>query len=51
MKINGVLGKHNIHGFDILSIDTEGYDFEIIKLIDLKRFHPEVILFERKRKL
>ena len=48
MKIDGLLGKHHIESFNFLCIDTEGYDFEVIKLIDLKKTHPEVILFESK---
>ncbi len=48
VKITGLLDKNKIESFNILCIDTEGYDFEIIKLIDLKKFHPEVILFESK---
>jgi FkbM family methyltransferase len=43
-----LLRKHQIESFDLLCIDTEGYDFEVIKLIDFKKYHPEVILFESK---
>ena len=42
------MSKHHIESFNFLCIDTEGYDFEVIKLIDLKKTHPEVILFESK---
>lgn len=48
VKITGLMSKNKIESFNVLCIDTEGYDFEIIKLIDLKKFHPEVILFESK---
>ena len=29
-----------------VQIDTEGYDFEILKLIDLDRRRPAFVLFE-----
>jgi len=48
VRIDTLLGKHHIKQFDFLCIDTEGYDFEVIKLIDFNKFHPEVILFESK---
>jgi FkbM family methyltransferase len=31
---------------DLLMVDTEGYDFEILKLIDLSKNRPDVIIFE-----
>jgi len=31
---------------DVLAIDTEGYDLEILKLIDFEEFRPQVIHFE-----
>jgi FkbM family methyltransferase len=40
--------KHNVDKIDIIHIDTEGYDFEIIKLIDFKRFNPAIVLYEHK---
>lgn len=33
---------------DLLHIDTEGYDFEIIKSIDLQEYNISVILFENQ---
>jgi FkbM family methyltransferase len=48
LKVNDLLSKHHIQKFEVLCIDTEGYDFEILKLIDLKKYAPEVIFFESK---
>lgn len=48
MTVAQLLEKHAITHFDILCIDTEGFDFEILKLIDFDRFKPEVVLFESK---
>lgn len=43
-----LLEKYNIHQIDLLQIDTEGYDFEIIKMFDLTQIKPELIVFESK---
>jgi FkbM family methyltransferase len=40
--------KHGLTRLDLVHIDTEGYDFEVIKLIDLDRWMPTVLLFEHK---
>jgi FkbM family methyltransferase len=32
--------------FDLLAIDTEGFDFEILKMLDLGRISPRVIIYE-----
>lgn len=40
--------KHNILKVDLLHIDTEGYDYEIIKLIDFNKISPELLIFENK---
>ncbi|SMD41892.1 methyltransferase, FkbM family [Aquiflexum balticum DSM 16537] len=33
---------------DLLAIDTEGFDFEILKMLDLKAMNPEVIIYEEE---
>lgn len=38
--------EHGINQFDVLHIDAEGYDFEVLKTVDLARYKPAVILFE-----
>jgi FkbM family methyltransferase len=43
-----LLNKHNVRKVDVVCIDTEGYDFEILKMIDFDRLSSEVILFESK---
>lgn len=45
---NGLMERHNIQKIDVIHIDTEGYDFEVIKLIDWERFTPDILLFEHK---
>jgi FkbM family methyltransferase len=46
--VDALLNKHKVSKLDVVCIDTEGYDFEILKLIDLKRLDPEVVFFESK---
>jgi FkbM family methyltransferase len=41
-----LLRKFEKEGFRFLAIDTEGFDFEIMKMLDLGRISPEVILYE-----
>jgi FkbM family methyltransferase len=40
--------KHSIDSIDVVHIDTEGYDFEILKLINFERFRPAIVLYEHK---
>lgn len=48
MTVDGLLNKHHVNKLDVVCIDTEGYDFEVLKLIDLKKLNPEVVFFESK---
>lgn len=48
VTVNSLLAKHSIQHFDVLCVDTEGFDFEILKLVDLDRYRPDAILFESK---
>ena len=38
--------QNGIDRLDVVQIDTEGYDYEIIKLIDLKCLAPTVLMYE-----
>ncbi len=46
LNLNSLLLKHNITKVDLLVIDTEGYDYEIIKTIPFEILRPKVIIFE-----
>lgn len=51
IKVNGMsmktlLKKHKIKTADIIIIDTEGYDYEILKLIDFKKLQTRIIQYE-----
>lgn len=46
MTFDAVCEKHGVSSFDLIVIDTEGYDFEVIKTIDFKRFQPAGLIYE-----
>ena len=46
MTIEQLLKKHKVSKIDFLHIDTEGYDYEIIKSIDYNQIKPSIILYE-----
>lgn len=43
-----VLEQNSVTKINLLHIDTEGYDWIVLRQLDLRRFHPDVILFEHK---
>ena len=40
--------KHNLGYFDLLNIDTEGYDWKILSQLDLVKHSPTLIIYEHK---
>jgi FkbM family methyltransferase len=38
--------RHDVERMDLLVIDTEGYDHEILKTIELERHHPRLVIYE-----
>lgn len=46
LKFSSLCERHGIEVLDLLQMDTEGYDFEIIRRIDLNRFRPILIMYE-----
>lgn len=40
--------RNRIHALDLLHMDTEGYDYEILKSIDLDRWRPALLIYEHK---
>lgn len=41
-----LLKKYQVDKIDIMHIDTEGYDFKILRQLELEKFQPTVILYE-----
>lgn len=46
LTFNDLLKEQNIHKIDYLLIDAEGYDYEILKMIDFTTIKPRIIRFE-----
>ncbi|WP_007511888.1 FkbM family methyltransferase [Pseudofrankia saprophytica] len=47
MRLDTLLAKHQINHIDLLQIDTEGYDYEILKQIDFSRtWAPRHLIYE-----
>jgi FkbM family methyltransferase len=42
-----LLAKHGLDQVDLLQVDAEGYDYEILRTIDLSRVRPRFINYER----
>lgn len=40
--------KYNFDKVDFLCIDTEGFDYEVLKLFNFSKFQPKVVLYESK---
>ena len=46
ISLKDLFVNNNIKKIDLIHIDTEGYDFKILKQIDFNKYRPLVILFE-----
>lgn len=47
ITLDTLLDRHQIDGLDLLQLDTEGYDYEILKSADFARIKPRFINYER----
>jgi FkbM family methyltransferase len=48
VSLPSLLEQHEVSQIDVLHIDTEGYDWKILRQLNLKKFRPKLILFEYK---
>lgn len=48
MPLSALFSRHQVNRLDLLHIDTEGFDFEVLKQLDLQKFSPKIILYEHK---
>jgi FkbM family methyltransferase len=46
MSFEDLIKENNVTKIDLLQIDTEGYDYEIIKMINFDNIKPHIIRFE-----
>jgi len=47
-KLNDIVDKYNVDHIDLLNIDAEGYDFEVIKSLDLNKCRPIIVHYEHR---
>lgn len=48
IRFMDLIQKYSVNKIDLLHIDVEGYDYEILKLINFDEIKPKMILFEHK---
>ncbi len=46
MGISDILERNHVKALDFLVVDTEGYDWEVLKTVDFNRHRPTIIQFE-----
>lgn len=46
LTVASLLRKHGLDRMDILQIDAEGFDYEIVKMVDFERSAPALIHYE-----
>lgn len=48
ITIDYLIRNYKVKNVDLLIIDTEGYDYEILKMFDFKTFKPKILIFEHR---
>jgi FkbM family methyltransferase len=43
-----LLNKRNVSRFDFLQVDTEGFDFEVLKMAEIEKYRPSLINYEHE---
>jgi FkbM family methyltransferase len=46
MTFDELARKYHFNHVDLIHIDTEGYDWKILRSIDLKKYQPKIIILE-----
>jgi FkbM family methyltransferase len=46
LTFSGLLAKYAVQRIDLLQIDAEGYDYEILKIVEFGESKPQIIRFE-----
>lgn len=46
LTLGSLLSGHGVTRLDLLQIDTEGFDYEVLKMVDFARLAPAMINFE-----
>jgi FkbM family methyltransferase len=45
-RLDDIVARHGLHALDILQLDTEGFDWDVLQTLDLKKTRPWLIRFE-----
>lgn len=48
LPLQEVLDRNAVSRVDLLHIDTEGYDWQVLRQFDFGRYRPQVVLYEHK---
>lgn len=48
ITLSGLFSKNKIRKLAMIHIDVEGYDWKVLSQLDLKKYHPTIVLFEHK---
>jgi len=48
LAVNALLSRNNIQKIDLLQIDSEGFDYVILRQFDFTTLRPRIVLFEQK---
>jgi len=46
LSFDSLLARHSFDAVDLVVVDTEGYDWEVLRTIDLDRHRPALIVYE-----
>jgi len=46
LTFDSLVAKHGLGQVDLLLVDTEGYDYEVLRHIDLDRHRPALVIYE-----
>lgn len=46
LTFESLCARHGVKHLDVLHIDTEGHDFEVLKLVPFERLRPIVVIYE-----
>lgn len=46
LSFETLCSRHGVQSLDLLHIDTEGYDYEILRRIDFARWRPRLLIYE-----
>lgn len=48
VPLQQLLDRNHVTRIDVLTIDTEGYDYQVLAQVNFDRYQPKVVLFEHK---